>query len=113
MAPRLHLKIALTDEVLLGPGKAQLLSLVAETGSISAAARAMSMSYRRAWMLIDELNRTFKSPVVTTAKGGRGGGGSAVLTPVGALIIKRYAAIMAKTEKAIAADIKALSRELK
>ena len=113
MPPRLHLKILLNDEVQLGPGKTDLLALVAETGSISAAARAMKMSYRRAWLLIDELNRVFKSPVVETSKGGSGGGGSAVLTPLGIAVIKRYRAIMAKSEKAIAAELKALTRDLR
>lgn len=113
MAPRLHLKIALNDEVLLGPGKADLLALIVETGSISAAAKAMSMSYRRAWLLVDELNRSFKSPLVSTAKGGRGGGGNATLTPLGVAVMKRYGTIMAKTEKAIAGDLKALAADLR
>ena len=113
MAPRLHLKIFLTDEVLLGPGKAELLGLIVETGSISAAAKAMNMSYRRAWLLVDTLNRAFKGPVVETAKGGRGGGGRATVTPLGLTVMKRYGAIMAKTEKAIASELKALAAELR
>ena len=93
----------------MGPGKADLLTHIADTGSIAAAARKMDMSYRRAWLLLAELNSCFKSPVVETAKGGRGGGGGAVLTPLGRNLLKRYRAMVAKTERAVAADFKALS----
>jgi molybdate transport system regulatory protein len=113
MPPRLHLKIALNDEVLLGPGKAQLLALIEKTGSIAAAARAMDMSYRRAWLLVDELDRVLKSPVVETAKGGRGGGGGATLTPLGRAVLKHYRSIVAKAERAIASDLKALGAAIK
>ena len=70
---RLTLRIDFDEGRALGPGKVRLLELVGETGSISAAGRAMGMSYRRAWMLVDALNRTFRQPVVET----RGGGGRA------------------------------------
>ena len=96
----------------MGPGKADLLDNIVATGSIAAAGRRMSMSYRRAWLLIDEMNRVFKSPVVSTAKGGKGGGGGAVLTKVGREVLARYRNMQAVTAKAIAADIEALDTVL-
>jgi molybdate transport system regulatory protein len=111
--PRIHLRVALDEDVALGPGKADLLAHVAETGSIAAAARAMNMSYRRAWLLLAELNNCFRSPLVETAKGGKGGGGSAVLTPMGKTVLKRYQAMVAKTQKAISADLAALAGDLR
>ncbi len=108
----IFLRVILSDSVALGPGKAELLEHIVETGSIAAAARKMKMSYRRAWLLLAELNACFKSPVVETAKGGKGGGGGAVLTPLGQELLKRYRAIVAKTEKSIAADLKAISSHL-
>jgi molybdate transport system regulatory protein len=78
MAPRAVIKIDFGTGVRLGPGKARLLECITETGSISAAARAMDMSYRRAWLLVDELNGMFGKPVVETAAGGAGGGGAKV-----------------------------------
>jgi len=76
-----------TDSV--GPGKIRLLELLRETGSIAAAGRAMDMSYRRAWLLIDALNRSFREPVVATKLGGNGGGG-AQLTRFGEELIAHY-----------------------
>jgi molybdate transport system regulatory protein len=78
MAPRAVIKIDFGTGVRLGPGKVKLLECITETGSISAAARAMDMSYRRAWLLVDELNGMFARPVVETAAGGAGGGGAKV-----------------------------------
>jgi len=89
------LKLTFADDLALGPGKVRLLELIHETGSISAAGRAMGMSYRRAWLLVDDLNRSFKSPLVVTQLGGSGGGG-AELTPLGADVARRYRAIEAK-----------------
>lgn len=73
-----HVRLQLGDKVALGPGKAELLILIEETGSISAAARRMGMSYRRAWLLVETMNRCFASPLVETAQGGKGGGGAGV-----------------------------------
>jgi molybdate transport system regulatory protein len=103
-----RLKIVLGEETAIGPGKADLLGLIAETGSIAAAGRRMSMSYRRAWLLVDEMNQMFKTPVVTTAKGGKGGGGGAVLTVLGKDVLKRYRNMQTVTARAIAEDLKAL-----
>ncbi|TAL03503.1 MAG: LysR family transcriptional regulator [Rhodospirillaceae bacterium] len=108
-SPHIRLRFALSATVAMGPGKADLLTHIADTGSIAAAARKMDMSYRRAWLLLADLNSCFTSPVVETAKGGRGGGGGAVLTPLGRDLLKRYRAMVAKTERAVAADFKALS----
>ena len=72
---RLVLRIDFNEGRALGPGKVRLLELVGETGSISAAGRAMGMSYRRAWLLVDALNRTFHMPVVEARGGGADGGG--------------------------------------
>ncbi|MDB6061014.1 MAG: MopB-like protein [Verrucomicrobiaceae bacterium] len=89
---RAQLRILLDDEIALGPGKADLLEAIRETGSISAAGKKMSMSYRRAWLLVDAMNRCFKSPLVDTAKGGVDGGG-ARLSEHGATVLANYRAM--------------------
>lgn len=88
-----------------GPGKANLLESVAATGSISAAAKAMRMSYRRAWLLLDELNHDFREPLVEKSKGGKGGGGGARLTPTGQTVVNLYRAIEDRSRKAAASSI--------
>jgi len=104
---KLTIRIDLSDHGAIGPGKIRLLELVGESGSISAAGRAMNMSYRRAWMLIDNLNRCFRSPVVETQLGGTRGGG-AVLSALGHDVIARYRAIERAATKATAAELAAL-----
>lgn len=89
---RIVLRIDFDESRAIGPGKVRLLELVGETGSISAAGRAMGMSYRRAWLLVDALNQTFRSPVVQTRGGGVGGGG-ADLTAFGAQLVANYRAM--------------------
>jgi molybdate transport system regulatory protein len=106
------LRVALTKEHHLGPGKVRLLELIDELGSISAAGRAMAMSYRRAWLLIDSMNAAFRDPVITSAIGGKAGGG-AVLTPLGHEVITRFRRMEATTRKAIAADVGALRANTK
>ena len=86
---RLTLRIDFDEERALGPGKVRLLELIGETGSISAAGRAMGMSYRRAWLLADALNKTFRTAVMETREGGAGGGG-ANLTPFGSELVASY-----------------------
>lgn len=76
-------------EIAIGPGKADLLEAIGRTGSISAAGRALGLSYRRAWLLVDVMNRTWAEPLVATAKGGTRGGG-ARLTPLGHDVLSRY-----------------------
>lgn len=108
---RLTLRLDFQDAGRLGPGKVRLLELLDEKGSISAAGRAMDMSYRRAWQLIDELNRTFTDEIVKTQQGGVRGGG-AVLTQMGKDILNAYRAIEKKTRKAAAAEIAMIERAL-
>ena len=76
-APRLRLRIQFGDTAMLGPGKADLLELIRTTGSIAAAGRAMSMSYKRAWLLVEEMNQAFREPLVDSSRGGTRGGGAA------------------------------------
>jgi molybdate transport system regulatory protein len=104
---RLTIRIDLSDHGAIGPGKIRLLELIGESGSISAAGRAMNMSYRRAWLLIDGVNRCFRVPVVETQLGGARGGG-AVLTAFGHDLIARYRAIERAATKAGAPDLAAL-----
>ena len=101
--PRLSLRIDL-PKGRIGPGKIALLEAVAETGSISGAARAISMSYRRAWMLVDDVNALFEGPLVTTQAGGRSGGGAA-LTQQGRDVVRLYRAVESKAAAAVAADL--------
>ena len=108
---RLTLRIDFDEGRALGPGKVRLLELVGETGSISAAGRAMGMSYRRAWLLVDALNRMFRQPVVE-ARGGGAGGGGASLTPAGAALVARYRAMEAAAAGALDQGLRALVDEL-
>jgi molybdate transport system regulatory protein len=87
--PRVTFRIEMGAGRRLGPGKARLLELIAETGSISRAARAMGMSYRRAWLLVEDANRLFAEPLVESSAGGAGGGGAA-LTRLGEKAIAAY-----------------------
>jgi molybdate transport system regulatory protein len=87
--------------VAIGPGKADLLDAIAQTGSIAAAARAMRMSYRRAWLLVDTMNACFRSPIVTTEKGGPEGGG-ARLTATGARVLRSYRALSRRVQSEFA-----------
>ncbi|MCJ0764482.1 winged helix-turn-helix domain-containing protein [Variovorax terrae] len=106
-----RLRIYREDHIAVGPGKIALLEAIAETGSISAAAKQLGMSYRRAWVLVDEMNRALSAPAVQTATGGMHGGGTA-LTSVGQDLVKRYRAIESTARVAAAADIAALTRLL-
>lgn len=96
---------------MIGPGKIRLLELIRETGSISAAGRAMDMSYRRAWLHVDKLNRSFRAPVVDASPGGSRGGG-ARLTALGETIIADYRAMEREAEAAVKERIEALEAEL-
>ncbi|HRO16152.1 MAG TPA: LysR family transcriptional regulator [Paracoccus sp. (in: a-proteobacteria)] len=102
--PRLRLRIHFASGDWLGPGKAELLALIAETGSISAAGRRMGMSYKRAWMLVETLNAIFREPLVESARGGARGGG-AILTPLGAEVLARYRRIEAAARQAARDDL--------
>ena len=95
--PRLWIKIYFGDRGQVGPGKIRLLQGIAEHHSIAAAARAMEMSYRRAWLLVDQMNQTFGRPVVETRTGGSSRGG-AELTALGEEIVSRYLALLEQAQ---------------
>ncbi|PQO23868.1 ModE family transcriptional regulator [Rhodobacteraceae bacterium WD3A24] len=96
---------------MLGPGKADLLELIRETGSISAAGRRMRMSYKRAWMLVETMNAAFAEPLVESSRGGAKGGG-ARLTGAGEDVLARYRRIEARLAEAGDEDIAALQAML-
>ncbi|MBA4799088.1 MAG: LysR family transcriptional regulator [Rhizobiales bacterium] len=103
-SPRLSLRIDLANGARLGPGKAQLLALIEEHGSIRAAGAAMGMSYRRSWLLADEINRMFKEPSIFTRHGGKSGGGAG-LTPFGETLLKACRRMDAESRKALSPDL--------
>jgi len=92
VSTRLSIRVDLASGDRIGPGKIALLEAISKSGSISAAARTLDMSYRRAWLLVEEINLALREPAVTAATGGQHGGGAA-LTPVGERIVKLYRAI--------------------
>ena len=96
----------------MGPGKAELVERIVQTGSISAAARAMGMSYRRAWQLVEALNSAFRETVVRTAIGGQRGGGARV-TVSGRRLVAQFRAMEAKASRAIAGDLRRFAAELR
>lgn len=108
---RLSIRIDLASGARIGPGKVALLEEIARQGSISAAGRALKMSYRRAWELVEDLNRHLGMPVVTTAAGGAGGGG-ARLTETGEAVVAAYRAVESSAEAAAAAHLSRLGRAL-
>src|SRR5579862_5945784 len=109
---RLTLRIDFGPDRALGPGKIRLLEAIRKTGSISKAGRSLSMSYRRAWLLVDDMNGCFREPVVVTQPGGARGGGAA-LTPFGAVLIEKYRAIESEAAAAATAQIRALETSLR
>ncbi len=104
IAQTVRLRLRLAPGIDFGPGKADLLDGIRETGSISAAGRRMRMSYKRAWQLVDELNRLFDAPLVEAIKGGSGGGGAA-LTKLGESVLERYRRMHAACCTAVAKDL--------
>lgn len=98
------IRIDLDNGVRLGPGKAQLLELIAEHGSIRAAGASIGMSYRRAWLLGDEINRMFKEPSISTRHGGKSGGGAG-LTEFGQELLSRYRRMEKASRDAMRADL--------
>lgn len=109
--PRFRFRILLGRSIAVGPGKADLLSAISETGSISAAGRSMGMSYKKAWYLIDTMNKCFNGPLVETSKGGKAHGG-ATLTPLGEDVLARYRAIEAKALAAVTDELAAFNNML-
>ena len=108
---RVVIRLDLPPAGRIGPGKIALLEQIAVSGSISAAGRALGMSYRRAWLLVEELNRLFKEPVVATQLGGVGGGG-AVLTVFGRSVVDHYRAIEAEVQAQARPRLEALEQAL-
>ena len=106
-----RLRILLGRSIAIGPGKADLLRLIESTGSISAAAREMGMSYRRAWTLVETMNTAFREPVVTAATGGKGGGGASV-TDFGREALRRYRVMEEKAAASVTAEMDAFTEML-
>ena len=108
---RLTIRMDFDDARQVGHGKIRLLEMIERQGSISGAARAMEMSYRRAWLLLDEVNRMFSAPVVETRLGGKGGG-TARLTPLGRKLVELYREIETLAGDAFAARARELETHL-
>lgn len=108
-APRL--RVLLGSAIAIGPGKADLLDAIGRSGSISAAAREMGMSYRRAWLLVEAANAAFVEPLVSTATGGSGGGG-AQLTDFGRQVVERYRRLEQLAAEAVSEEFAAFRQLL-
>ena len=109
--PSLSIRIDLADDARIGPGKIQLLENIETCGSISAAGRAMDMSYKRAWDLVDEINRVCRQAAVERQTGGKNGGG-ATLTPFGATLVARYRKIERDAMSAARKELQALRAQI-
>jgi len=109
--PSLSIRVDIAPGASIGPGKARLLEEIARTGSISAAARAMGMSYRRAWLLVDDLRSVFGEPLVETAAGGAKGGGAA-LTPRGKSVLSAFRTMERAAARATARAVQSMTRPL-
>ncbi len=105
-------KVYFGSDLSIGPGKIDLLVQVRERRSISAAAKALGMPYKKAWLLIDSLNASIGKPVVVTSTGGRGGGG-AELTSLGEKLIERYVALERRINDTVGDEMKSLKRLLR
>jgi len=111
MVTKLKIRISHDSATAMGPGKADLLEAIHACGSISAAARYMEMSYRRAWELVDTMNRCFKQPLVVTSPGGAHGGGAQV-TEFGFHILKCYRDLQAKAVAAVEFELGEITSNL-
>lgn len=109
--PQLSVRIDLDSEDRIGPGKIELLEQIMQHGSISAAGRAMGMSYKRAWDLVDEINRICGHAVIDSQTGGKNGGG-AMLTPFGAALVARYRKIERDAARAVRKELLALKTDI-
>lgn len=106
---RLSIRIDLENGDRIGPGKIALLEAIREAGSISAAARALGMSYRRAWLLVEETNHALRAPAVAAETGGRRGGG-AVVTPAGEELVGLYRTIESHARSAAGGEFRAIGK---
>jgi len=111
MSTRLTLRFDFETGQRLGPGKVALLEAIERNGSIAAAGREFGMAYRRAWLLVDELNHMFETPLIETRGGGRNGGG-AKLTRLGERVVALYRTAETKMCKSTAAEVKRMERAL-
>ncbi len=109
---RTNLRFTFPGGAPLSHGKAELMELIRETGSIRQAAQRMDMSYRRGWLLVDELNHMFREPAIGTKKGGKSGGGAG-LTEFGETLLKRFRDMEKRTAKALKADLDWLEQNAK
>ena len=109
---RLTLRVDLDEDRAVGPGKIRLLEAIRDTGSITRAGVALGMSYRRAWLLVDDMNNCFREPVVAAQAGGTHGGGAA-LTPFGTRLIDQYRAIEAEAHTATASRLREIEAACK
>jgi molybdate transport system regulatory protein len=112
--PQLTFRIRINkgEDIAIGPGKIALLETIIDSGSITAAAKQLNMSYRRAWLLVDAMNHSFHAPVVETAKGGRLGG-STVVTALGQEVIRRYRTIETIAASSARGEISSLLKLLR
>ena len=110
--PALSLRVVLRKGCAFGPGKAELLEHIRDSGSIAAAGRRMKMSYTRSWGLVEAMNRDFAAPLVRSAKGGAERGG-ATLTGLGLEVLQRYRRMHAASIRVTAADLRALRKKLR
>ena len=106
-SPRLRLRLVFDGQVMLGPGKADLLGHIRDTGSIAAAGREMAMSYKRAWSLVEEMNAAFREPLVIGARGGAKGGG-ARLTATGEAVLDHYRTLEDRAARAGEGEVAAI-----
>jgi molybdate transport system regulatory protein len=109
---KLKIQLLRGDEIAFGPGKADLLEAIEKTGSIAAAARDMGMSYRRAWLLVEVMNRSFRKPLVEAGRGGSERGGTS-LTGLGRSMLAHYRSLHAAAAKAAAPHLKRLTAEIR
>jgi molybdate transport system regulatory protein len=110
MTSQISLKIRLhrNEEIAIGPGKVDLLEAIRDCGSISGAARTLGMSYRRAWLLVETMNRCFSEPLVVSLVGGRHGGG-ARLSECGAQVLETFRAIETRLKKQAEQELQAIA----
>nr|WP_163501358.1 LysR family transcriptional regulator [Halomonas socia] len=105
--PRFQLRLVAEKDIVLGPGKVDLLERIEACGSISAASRELGMSYKKAWQLIDTMNRHFPAPLIATVAGGSAGGGARI-TPLGKEVLDHYRALQRRLAPDVSDDARAL-----